>query len=193
MKRITVFALFAVLVGLIGLAGGVAPAHADEVEQVFEKDRGGLAQRTEQAASTSKVEGSNPSPATSSLWVNIGGFSKHFEDNGRNETNLGLGAEYRFRDDLSVMAGQHKNSLNLRTRYAAVNYHPFSIGSVKIGASVGVMDGYPAMNKGGAFFAALPMVTWEGERFGANFGVIPNIPSQHVEGSFVLQIKFRAF
>lgn len=150
------------LVVIWGLAGWIAPAEAQEVEQ-------------------------------SSLWINTGGFSKHFEDNGRNETNLGLGAEYRFRDDLSVMAGYHKNSLNLRTAYAAVNYQPLEIGPLKVGASIGVMTGYPQKNKGGGFFAALPMITYEGKTFGANFGVIPNIPSQHVEGAFVLQLKFKAF
>lgn len=129
----------------------------------------------------------------SSLWVNTGGFSKHFEDNGRNETNLGVGVEYRFRDDLSVMTGYHKNSLKLRTRYAAINYQPLELGPLKIGASIGVMDGYPQMRDGGSFFAALPMITYEGKIFGANFGVIPNIPSQHVEGAFVLQLKFKAF
>jgi len=131
--------------------------------------------------------------SASELWVNTGGFSKHFEDNGRNETNLGLGVEYRFRDDMSVMTGYHKNSLDLRTRYAAVNYQPFEMGPFKIGASVGVMTGYPMKNQGKGFFAVLPMVTYEGERFGANFGVIPNIPSQHVEGAFVVQLKFKAF
>jgi len=129
----------------------------------------------------------------SELWVNTGGFSKHFEDNGRNETNLGLGAEYRLRDDLSVMAGYHKNSLNLRTRYAAINYQPLEVGPFKVGASIGVMDGYPHMRDGGGFFAALPMATYEGKTFGANIGVIPNIPSQGVEGAFVLQLKFKAF
>lgn len=129
----------------------------------------------------------------SELWVNTGGFSKHFEDNGRNEVNLGLGAEYRFRNDLSVMAGYHKNSLKLTTRYIAVNYQPLELGPFKIGASVGVMDGYPMKSEGKGFFAVLPMVTYEGNRFGANFGVIPDIPSQHVEGAFVLQLKFKAF
>lgn len=129
----------------------------------------------------------------SELWINTGGFSKHFEDNGRNEVNLGLGAEYRFRDDLSVMVGYHKNSLDLRTRYAAVNYQPFEMGPFKIGASIGVMDGYPMKSEGKGFFAVLPMVTYEGDRFGANFGVIPDIPSQHVEGAVVLQLKFRMF
>lgn len=127
------------------------------------------------------------------LWVNVGGFSKHFEDRGRNETNLGLGAEYRLRSDVSIMAGYHENSLRLRTKYSAVNYQPLMLGPLKIGASVGVMTGYPAMNKGGSFFAALPMVTYEGNHVGFNFGVIPNVPSKYVEGAFVIQFKFKAF
>jgi outer membrane scaffolding protein for murein synthesis (MipA/OmpV family) len=127
------------------------------------------------------------------LWVNTGGFSKHFEDNGRNEVNFGLGAEYRFRDDVSVMAGFHKNSLDLRTRYAAMVYQPWSIGNVKIGVSMGYMDGYPLKSQGKGFFAVLPMATYEGDRFGVNLGVIPNIPSQHVEGAVALQFKFKVF
>jgi hypothetical protein len=141
--------------------------------------------------STSSIQ--SCSAAQNELWVNTGGFSRHFQDNGRNETNLGLGVEYRIRDDVSVMAWQHKNSLGLRTRYVAVNYQPLQLGPIKIGASVGVMDGYPHMKNGGGFFAALPMATYEGDRFGLNFGVIPNIPSQGVEGAFVLQLKFKAF
>lgn len=129
----------------------------------------------------------------SELWVNVGGLSKHFEDNGRNEVHQGLGVEYRWRDDLSVMVGFHKNSLDLRTRYVAVNYQPFEVGPFRIGASVGIMDGYPMKSEGKGFFAVLPMVTYEGDRFGANVGVIPDIPSQHVEGAVVLQLKFRAF
>jgi len=104
-----------------------------------------------------------------------------------------LWSKYRFRDDLSVMAGYHKNSLDLRTRYVAVNYQPWTIGKVKIGASVGYIDGYPAKNNGGGFFAVLPMATIEGAVLGASFGIIPNIPSQNVEGAVVLQLKFKAF
>lgn len=134
---------------------------------------------------------STPTKAEDSIWLNSGGFSKHFKDNGRNETHLGLGVEYRFHEDMGVMVGYHKNSLNLRTRYAALNYQPLKIGSIKIGASIGVMDGYPQMHSGGSFFAILPMATYETNRFGINFGVIPNIPSQHVEGALVAQIKWQ--
>jgi len=131
--------------------------------------------------------------SASELWVNVGGLSKHFEDNGRNEVHQGLGVEYRMSSELSAMVGYHKNSLDLRTTYAAVNYQPLNIGPLKIGASVGVMTGYPQKNNGGGFFAAIPLITYEGDKFGANFGVIPDIPNQHVEGAVVLQLKFKAF
>ncbi len=134
------------------------------------------------------AKAAEPEPA---FWVNTGGFSKHFQDNGRNEVNLGLGFEYRTRPDLSFMAGYHKNSLDLHTRYLAMNYQPLEVGPFRVGASIGVMDGYPAKKNGGQFFAILPMASWEGERVGVNFGIIPNIPSQHVEGAFVAQIKWR--
>lgn len=129
----------------------------------------------------------------SELWVNTGGVSKHFRDNGRNEVHPGLGLEYRINSDTSVMLGYHKNSLSLRTRYAAVNYQPLNIGPLRIGASIGVMDGYPLKSQGKMFFAAIPMITYESKSFGVNFGVIPDIPSQHVEGAFVAQIKWRLF
>ena len=40
------------------------------------------------------------------VWVNMGGFSRHFaRDKGYNESNLGLGVEYRTNAELSYMAG----------------------------------------------------------------------------------------
>lgn len=128
---------------------------------------------------------------TDKLWVNTGGVSKHFQDNGRNEVHPGLGLEYRINSDTSVMLGYHKNSLSLRSRYASVQYQPLHLGSIKIGVSAGALDGYPLKRNGGAFFAAIPMATWEGKRFGVNIGVIPDIPSQHIDGAVVVQFKVR--
>jgi hypothetical protein len=131
--------------------------------------------------------------SASELWVNTGGVSRHFEDNGRNEVHPGLGIEYRLNSDTSVMLGYHKNSLNLRTQYASVQYQPLHLGPLKIGVSAGVMSGYPLKRDGGFFPAVLPMITYESKTFGVNFGIIPNIPSQKVEGAFVAQIKWRLF
>lgn len=128
----------------------------------------------------------------SELWVNTGGVSYHFDrSKSFNEVHAGFGVEWRANEDLSVMVGFHNNSLNLRSRYASVQYQPLHLGPVKIGVSVGALDGYPLKRDGGAFFAAIPMATIEGKRFGVNIGVIPDIPSQHIDGAVVVQFKVR--
>lgn len=130
----------------------------------------------------------------SELWVNTGGVSYHFDRSKQfNEGHAGVGVEWRANEDLSVMAGFHKNSLSLRSTYASVQYQPLHLGTVKIGVSAGLMTGYPLKNDGGAFFAAIPMVTWEGKRFGVNIGVIPNVHKQHIDGAFVVQFKFKVW
>lgn len=124
------------------------------------------------------------------LWLNVGGFSRHFDRQaGHNENNIGLGLEYRTSDELSFMAGSYRNSVRKNTTYAAVNWQPLSMGSFKLGAAVGLMNGYPAMNRGGTFFAALPMATYEGRRFGVNLGLIPSM--KDVDGAVILQFKVR--
>lgn len=129
---------------------------------------------------------------TDKLWVNTGALSYHFDrSKSFNEVHAGLGVEWRANEDLSVMVGFHNNSLNLRSRYASVQYQPLHLGPVKIGVSAGALDGYPLKRNGGAFFAAIPMATIEGKRFGVNIGVIPDIPSKHIDGAVVVQFKWR--
>jgi len=123
-------------------------------------------------------------------WVNLGGFSRHFASNkGYNENNLGLGLEYRTSPELSYMAGAYYNSVRKTTSYAAVNWQPWQLGPVKLGAALGVMNGYPSLANGGSFFAALPMATIEGRHFGINLGVVPSIGK--VDGAVILQFKLR--
>ncbi len=57
-------------------------------------------------------------PFKSEVWINVGGFSRHFaRHNGCNENNLGLGAEYRTSAELS---------------YMAMNWQPWSLGPIKL-------------------------------------------------------------
>lgn len=163
MSRAEFFGRMVLLAGLIGLAGGVAPAEAQEAE-----------------------------PEAPALWVNVGGFSRHFDrDAGFNENNRGIGLEYRASEDVSLMAGRYFNSVRRNTNYAGVMYQPLRIGDVRIGLTAGLMTGYPNMNDGAAFFAAIPMASYEFRRVGINFGVIPSVGK--VEGTLLLQIKVRAF
>ena len=131
-----------------------------------------------------------PDKELGKLWANIGGFSSHFSrDKGYNENNVGLGVEYRLSPDVSVMAGRYYNSVRKNTSYAAVNWQPWTLGGWKLGGAIGLMDGYPALENGNTFFAALPMASWEGRHMGVNLGVIPTMPK--IDGAVIVQIKFR--
>ncbi len=124
------------------------------------------------------------------LWVNLGGFSRHFSsNNGYNENNLGLGLEYRTSPEVAYMAGAYYNSVRKTTSYAAVNWQPWQLGPVKLGAALGVMNGYPSLANGGSFFAALPLATVEGRHVGINLGIVPSMGK--VDGAVILQFKLR--
>jgi hypothetical protein len=138
---------------------------------------------------TPKVAESGDS-SKSQIWVNLGGFSRHFaSDKGYNENNLGLGLEYRNSPEIAYMAGAYYNSVYKTTSYAAVNWQPWQLGPVKLGAALGVMNGYPSLANGGSFFAALPLATVEGRHFGINVGVIPSMGK--VDGAVIIQFKLR--
>lgn len=131
-------------------------------------------------------------PNERELWVNVGGFSSHFNSSKNyNENNAGIGVEYRVSPKTSFMAGSYYNSIRHTTTYAAVNWQPYVLAGLKLGVAVGVMDGYPSIEQGGTFFAALPLVTYEGKKLGINFGIIPDMAK--VNGAFVVQFKFRVF
>ena len=124
------------------------------------------------------------------IWINVGGFSRHFDRDPRyNENNFGFGIEWRRSPELAVMAGVYDNSLGKPSQYAAINWQPWQIGPVKLGAAIGILNGYPAISRGGTFFAALPMASIEGRRFGINLGLIPSI--KNVDGAVLLQFKLR--
>lgn len=126
------------------------------------------------------------------VWVNVGGFSRHFHrDRGYNENNVGLGVEFRTSPELSYMAGAYYNSVRKTTSYAAVNWQPWTVGPFKVGGTVGLMNGYPSLAKGGVFFAAVPMATWEGKRYGINVGIIPSMGK--VDGAVIVQFKLRVY
>jgi hypothetical protein len=136
------------------------------------------------------AEDAAPPPQDGALWVNLGGFSSHMDrSKGYNEDNVGMGVEYGLQPDMALMAGAFNNSVRQTTTYAAVNWLPLSLGGWKLGAVVGVMNGYPGIAHGGAFLAALPMASYEGTRFGVNLGLIPSIDK--VDGAFVIQLKLR--
>ncbi len=138
------------------------------------------------------AEEASETPAEPALWLNLGALTHHpNQSRGYNENNSGLGLEYRFKPDTSVMVGSFYNSVRRDTNYAAVNWQPLALGDWKLGLAMGVMNGYPDVENGGYFVAALPMASYEGKRFGVNLSLIPSLGQ--IDGALVVQVKFRLF
>ncbi|MCE3262317.1 MAG: hypothetical protein K0R43_1396 [Pseudoduganella sp.] len=127
----------------------------------------------------------------SELWINPGFYSYHFQrDKGLDDTNPGIGVEYRFSSVAAVTAGRFHNSDRQMSNYAGIYYQPWAIGPARIGAVVGGFDGYPRMRNGGWFLAAIPVVSVEYQRVGVNFAIVPKY-KERLHGALSVQLKFK--
>ncbi|GGY40423.1 hypothetical protein [Pseudoduganella albidiflava] len=125
------------------------------------------------------------------LWVNPGFYSYHFDrGEGLDDTNPGIGAEYRFSTVASATAGRFRNSDRAISNYAGIYYQPFSLGPFRLGAVVGAFDGYPKHRDGGWFPALIPVVSVEYQRVGVNFAIVPSYKDR-LHGALTIQLKFK--
>jgi hypothetical protein len=128
----------------------------------------------------------------SELWLNPGFYSYHFQKTkGFNNSNFGLGGEYRYSTVSSVTLGVFENSDRQTSHYAGWYWQPLGLGPVRLGAIVGAIDGYPMWN-GGWFIAAIPTASFEYKYIGANLLVIPGYKNK-LYGALSLQLKLRVF
>ncbi len=125
------------------------------------------------------------------LWINAGFYSAHFQtDKGLNNSNPGLGVEYRTSTVTTWTAGRFYNSDRAYSNYAGVYYQPWSIGSLRLGAVAGGFSGYPKMRNGGWFLAAVPVASIEFNRVGLNIGIVPTYKDRlYGAVSFSLRLK----
>lgn len=127
----------------------------------------------------------------SQWWLNAGFYSYHFQrDKGLNDRNPGLGVEYRFSTVSSLTAGRFFNSDREYSNYIGAYYQPFKLGSFRIGAVAGGFNGYPKMRNGGWFLAAVPVASYEANRFGINIGIVPTYKDR-LYGAISLQLKIK--
>ncbi|MBU1235433.1 MAG: hypothetical protein KJ634_00100 [Gammaproteobacteria bacterium] len=125
------------------------------------------------------------------LWLNAGMYSYHYDrDRNLNDSNSGLGAEYRFSTVASVTAGRFYNSDRQYSNYAGFYYQPWAIGPVRIGAVVGGFNGYPRMHDGGWFLAAIPVLSYEYGRVGLNVAIVPTYKDR-LYGAISFQLKLK--
>lgn len=127
----------------------------------------------------------------SETWVNPGMITYHYQrDVDLNDFNPGLGFEYRYSTTSSLTAGVYYNSDREYSRYAGIYWQPITFDKVRIGAVVGVFDGYPNMKDGGWFLAAIPVLSYESGNLGLNFGIVPNYKDR-LYGALSFQFKYR--
>jgi hypothetical protein len=125
------------------------------------------------------------------VWINPGMYSYHFaRDEDLDDTNPGFGVEYRFNTVTSVTAGRYHNSVREMTNYVAAYYQPWKLGPVRLGAIVGVFDGYPKIRNGKVFPAVLPAASFEYKRVGVNIVLLPTVGDK-VSGLISFQLKIR--
>jgi hypothetical protein len=133
-----------------------------------------------------------PAPK-SEFWIDSGFLTAHFErGKGLNGNNKGLGAEYRFSGTLAAILGRFHNSDRAWSNYAGVLWQPYALGSVRVGAALGLFDGYPRMRGGGWFPAVIPTLTHDWERVGVNVGIIPSYKDR-LYGGISVQFKLKVF
>ena len=131
------------------------------------------------------------------VWLNAGVFSYHFDrSKDLREDNFGFGAEVLVAPDHALMAGTFINSNGARSHYAAYQWRPLHWApagiQVSAGIVIGAFDGYPNMRNGGWFIGAMPLLSVEGKRFGANFTIVPTIKDR-IDGAVAVQIKLRVW
>lgn len=127
------------------------------------------------------------------VWLATGFATWHWDSNKNlNDSNPGVGVEYRFHQDMAVTGGRFFNSERRHSRYAGLVYQPFEVGGVRLGAMVGGFDGYRKMHGGGWFAAAVPALSFESKRVGVNMAVVPTYKDK-VHGGISVQLKFKVW
>ncbi len=133
------------------------------------------------------------SAPTQQVWLNSGFITHHFQqDKDLNGRNPGWGLEYRYATTQSIALGEFYNSNWRTTHYLGACWQPLALGPLRIGVFAGALDGYPKMKDGNWFLAAIPLISAEYGRVGANFTIIPTYQDR-LYGGIALQLKLRLY
>ena len=148
----------------------------------------------ERVVKPEEASGRTDSSDKSQNWLQTGFLSYHLNRDQAHtrhfrEQNYGIGFEHKLSEDSSLSIGYYRNSLDRNSFYAGYNWSPINAGAVKLGVIGGVISGYPALNKGGAFPMLLPVASLEGKAVGINLTYVPRM--KDVSSVVALQLKFK--
>jgi len=130
------------------------------------------------------------------IWLNAGFLSFHADrSQDYREDNIGMGVELLMAPEHGFFAGNYINSDGTRSRYGMYQWRPlrWQIEYLELGAGfiAGAIDGYEKHHNGGWFFAVLPTLFLEGDRFGANLLFVPASKPEHRLVAIQLKIRVR--
>lgn len=135
--------------------------------------------------------GASETEASATWWFAPGFQSWHpNRAAGYRENNIGVSLEADLHPEVALLAGNFINSDRARSRYLGAAWLPLELGPLRLGAYAGGFDGYPMMRAGGWFAAAMPLLTWRGERWGLNFSAVPNYRNR-LHGAVIGQVLLR--
>jgi hypothetical protein len=141
-----------------------------------------------------------PKPARDpEWWVDVNVASYHFGSADAylgpgehfNQSNYGAGVEVEWQPRHGASMGYYRNSVYEDSWYALYHYTPIPLGRhVRLGAMVGLVNGYPGYNDGHAAPAGALVAKIEYRRVGANLIYLPHVPGS-TPNTLGLQLKFR--
>lgn len=155
------------------------------------------------SASTAEAAEAPAAPAAQAdtgrqLWITSGFLSYHTRHADRyRSANTGIGAEWHLSERWQLNAGHYTNSVNGSSNYLQAGWAPLAmqLGAntrLRLGASLGVVNGYKSVRDGGYFPTLVPMLAIEHRRVGANLVYIPSLDDR-VDGALAVQFKARLF
>lgn len=123
------------------------------------------------------------------LWITASTVSHHFNTELKlNERNPGVGIEYG-NSKLRMIAGEYSNSFKRHSTYFGGLYTPIEVLKIRLGATMGMVNGYP-INDGRFTPAAALVAVYEYSGFGVNLVGTPKI-TNITPMILALQLKIR--
>lgn len=141
----------------------------------------------------------DPAASSPEWWIDVNVASHHFGSADEylgpgehfNQSNYGAGVEVQWQPRHGASAGYYRNSVYEDSWYALYHYTPLSLGRhVRVGAMMGLVNGYPGYNDGHAAPAGALVAKIEYRRIGANLIYLPHVPGS-TPNTLGLQLKFR--
>lgn len=110
-----------------------------------------------------------------SLWLTTGEWSRHVDQDKHQyrQNNTGIGMQYDWDKDSSVIVGYYENSIHRSTFYMGMTYTPLQFGCAKVGVIGAMATGYMEL------MPAVPIASlygsYEYDRVGLNVYWLPTV------------------